>query len=89
MSARLAKLIQDGQRALNTEVVITSDSHEDEVDDGMGQWVEVENFDERISPSKSVYESDSDLRSHSSPNSYLSPSPSGFPMLNPPGSFPY
>jgi hypothetical protein len=42
MSQRLAKLIEDGQRALGTEVVILSEAQEDEVDDGRGQWVEEE-----------------------------------------------
>ena len=40
MSDRLAKLIEDGKRALGTEVVVMSESKEDEVDDGSGAWVE-------------------------------------------------
>ena len=39
---RLAKLIEDGKRALGSEVVISSEDPEDEVDDGMGDWIEDE-----------------------------------------------
>ena len=46
---KLAKLIEDGKRALGTEVVVSSDAPEDEVDDGSGNWVE----DEPIIPSSS------------------------------------
>lgn len=37
---RLSKLIQEGHRALNTEVVVMSEAKEDEVDDGSGDWEE-------------------------------------------------
>ncbi|PPR08303.1 hypothetical protein CVT24_000762 [Panaeolus cyanescens] len=37
---KLAMLIEQGKRALNTEVVVMSDAKEDEVDDGTGDWVE-------------------------------------------------
>lgn len=39
---RLAKLIEDGKRALGTEIVVSSEAPEDEVDDGTGDWVEDE-----------------------------------------------
>ncbi|KAK7687745.1 hypothetical protein QCA50_008963 [Cerrena zonata] len=42
MSDRLSKLIEEGKRALGTEVVVMSESKEDEVDDGSGAWVEDE-----------------------------------------------
>ncbi|KAG1776613.1 hypothetical protein EV702DRAFT_971137 [Suillus placidus] len=37
---RLSRLIQEGHRALNTEVVVMSEAKEDEVDDGSGDWEE-------------------------------------------------
>ncbi|KAG6897703.1 hypothetical protein C0992_012172 [Termitomyces sp. T32_za158] len=37
---KLSKLIEEGKRALNREVVVMSDSQEDEVDDGSGAWEE-------------------------------------------------
>jgi len=88
MSARLAKLIADGQRALGTEVVISSESPQDELDDGMGQWIEDDDLAPPSSPSKSIRD-DADLRSHPVPTSLLSPSRPGYPVLSPPGSFPF
>lgn len=35
---RISQLIEEGKRALGTEVVVMSDSKEDEVDDGSGLW---------------------------------------------------
>ena len=35
---RLSQLIEEGKKALGTEVVVMSDSKEDEVDDGSGLW---------------------------------------------------
>ena len=35
---RISQLIEEGKKALGTEVVVMSDSKEDEVDDGSGLW---------------------------------------------------
>lgn len=40
IGAQLAALIEQGRRALNSEVVVMSEVKEDEVDDGTGHWVE-------------------------------------------------
>ncbi|KAL5513087.1 hypothetical protein ACEPAH_3485 [Sanghuangporus vaninii] len=37
---RLAQLVEEGKRALGTEVVVASEAPEDEVDDGSGNWEE-------------------------------------------------
>ena len=37
---KLSQLIQEGQRALGREVVVASETQEDEVDDGSGAWQE-------------------------------------------------
>ncbi|KAL4062360.1 hypothetical protein J3A83DRAFT_4312240 [Scleroderma citrinum] len=37
---RLSQLIEEGQKALNREIVVMSDAKEDEVDDGTGNWEE-------------------------------------------------
>jgi len=86
MSARLAKLVEDGQRALGTEIVISSESQEDELDDGMGQWVEDD--ESQYTPSKSIYE-DSDQMLHLMPTGLLSPPRPGLINPSPPGSFPF
>ena len=39
---KLAMLIEEGKRALQSEVVVMSDAKEDEVDDGTGLWEEEE-----------------------------------------------
>ncbi|KAF9219703.1 hypothetical protein BS17DRAFT_788639 [Gyrodon lividus] len=39
---RLSRLIEEGQKALGREIVVMSDSKEDEVDDGSGGWEEEE-----------------------------------------------
>ncbi|KAJ2925764.1 hypothetical protein H1R20_g11334, partial [Candolleomyces eurysporus] len=39
IGGKLAQLIEEGKRALGTEVVVMSDAKEDEVDDGSGAWV--------------------------------------------------
>lgn len=44
---KLSMLIEQGKRALNTEVVVMSDAKEDEVDDGSGAWQEEEDEDDR------------------------------------------
>lgn len=38
MGAQLAKLIEEGKRALQKEVVVMSEAKEDEEDDGSGMW---------------------------------------------------
>ena len=88
MSARLAKLIADGQRALNSEIVISSESREDELDDGTGHWIEEDDLSPPSSPSKSVHEG-ADLGLHTGPTTLHSPSRAGYPILSPPGSFPF
>ncbi|KAI0321593.1 hypothetical protein OF83DRAFT_1161740 [Amylostereum chailletii] len=40
MGGRLAQLIEEGKRALGKEVVVMSETQEDEVDDGSGAWEE-------------------------------------------------
>lgn len=37
---QLSRLIAEGRRALGAEVVVMSETKEDEVDDGLGVWVE-------------------------------------------------
>lgn len=50
-SDKLNKLIEEGKRALGTEVVVMSENQEDEVDDGRGDWVEEEYSASRASSS--------------------------------------
>ncbi|KAI6124925.1 hypothetical protein EV401DRAFT_2259656 [Pisolithus croceorrhizus] len=40
IGGRLSQLIEEGQKALNREIVVMSDAKEDEVDDGEGNWEE-------------------------------------------------
>lgn len=40
MGSQLARLIEEGKRALNKEVVVMSERQEDAEDDGTGQWVD-------------------------------------------------
>ena len=40
---KLSMLIEQGKRALGTEIVVMSDAKEDEVDDGSGGWEEEDN----------------------------------------------
>jgi hypothetical protein len=82
---KLSMLIEQGKKALGTEVVVMSDSKEDEVDDGTGAWEE----DTVLSPSNPAHSPSGSLRrshalaipsptprpSHSS-HSLLSSSPS-------------
>ena len=37
---KLSRLIEEGKRALGTEIVVSSEAPEDEVDDGSGDWIE-------------------------------------------------
>ncbi|KAG2040069.1 hypothetical protein BDR03DRAFT_893050 [Suillus americanus] len=75
---RLSRLIQEGHRALNTEVVIMSEAKEDEVDDGSGDWEE-----EQPATGPSVSRRSSFRRTHRprdiQPPSYSTPSPSSSP----------
>lgn len=41
---KLSMLIEQGKRALNSEVVVMSEAKEDEVDDGSGTWEEEDEF---------------------------------------------
>ncbi|KAF5385775.1 hypothetical protein D9615_002200 [Tricholomella constricta] len=81
---KLSMLIEEGKRALNREVVVMSDSKEDEVDDGSGAWEE----EEPIGPSTSLSRSSS-MRRFKRPRS-LAPSAHAFqhtplPSPNKPG----
>jgi len=78
---KLSELIQQGKRALCTEVVVMSEAKEDEMDDGSGDW-------EEDQPGPSVARRGSMRRTHrprdiQSPPSYhacqVSPSPSVSP----------
>ncbi|KAF5381414.1 hypothetical protein D9757_009073 [Collybiopsis confluens] len=46
IGSKLTSLIEEGRKALGREVVVMSESKEDEVDDGSGEWVEEEGVDE-------------------------------------------
>ena len=73
MGDRLARLIEEGKRALSTEVVVMSETQEDEIDDGMGGWVEDE---DDLSVSRSFRGTKSRSRNplpNYSPPSYFSP----------------
>ncbi|KAL5531563.1 hypothetical protein ACEPAG_4440 [Sanghuangporus baumii] len=50
---RLAQLIEQGKRALGTEVVVASEAPEDEVDDGSGNWIEEDQMEASASFSSS------------------------------------
>jgi len=49
MGDRLARLIEDGKKALGKEVVVMSEVQEDEVDDGNGGWEEEVDVDVPLS----------------------------------------
>lgn len=54
MGGRLAQLIEDGKKALGKEIVVMSETKEDEEDDGNGNWEEEADPDASISgPSRS------------------------------------
>ncbi|KAG6330464.1 hypothetical protein ID866_8627 [Astraeus odoratus] len=59
---RLSWLIQEGQKALNREIVVMSDAKEDEVDDGSGNWEEVDDPTLAAGPSVSRRSSTRSLR---------------------------
>jgi hypothetical protein len=83
MGGRLAKLIEDGKKALGKEIVVMSEVQEDEVDDGDGNWEEESDPDASIAgPSRS-----GSVRRTGKPQapgsassaSYLSPPPTASP----------
>ncbi|KAG1770213.1 hypothetical protein EDD22DRAFT_866635 [Suillus occidentalis] len=79
---RLSRLIQEGHRALNTEVVVMSESKEDEVDDGSGDWEE-----EQPVAGSSVSRRNSFRRTHR-PRDIHPPSYSAFTSPSSPSSSP-
>lgn len=79
---RLSKLIQEGHRALNTEVVVMSEAKEDEVDDGSGDWEE-----EQPATGPSVSRCGSFRRTHR-PRDIQPPSYSAFTSSSSPSSSP-
>ncbi|KAF8227228.1 hypothetical protein L208DRAFT_1405737 [Tricholoma matsutake] len=82
---KLSMLIEEGKKALNREIVIMSDSKEDEIDDGSGAWEEEEEQSQHARPTStpSISRSSSTklLRrpaiSHTNNNTF--DSPRGFP----------
>jgi hypothetical protein len=81
MGGRLARLIEDGKKALGKEIVVLSEVQEDEVDDGNGNWEEEADPDASIagpSRSGSVRRRGRHQASASSA-SYLSPPPTASP----------
>ncbi|KAI6010969.1 hypothetical protein F5J12DRAFT_574024 [Pisolithus orientalis] len=64
IGGRLSQLIEEGQKALNREIVVMSDAKEDEMDDGEGNW---EEEPESFVPSISRRGSIRSLRSTASP----------------------
>jgi len=48
---RISQLIEEGKKALGTEVVVMSDVKEDEVDDGSGLWEDSDGGELGLSPS--------------------------------------
>ncbi|KAG1743089.1 hypothetical protein EDB19DRAFT_1700007 [Suillus lakei] len=79
---KLSKLIQEGHRALNTEVVVMSEAKEDEVDDGSGDWEE-----EQPVAGPSVSRRSSFRRTHR-PRDIQPPSYSAFTSSSSPSSSP-
>ncbi len=84
MGDRLARLIEDGKKALGKEVVVMSEAQEDEEDDGSGNWEEEANLGTssgRASRSGSIRRKDKSqapgLTSYASP--LISPPPSASP----------
>jgi hypothetical protein len=83
MGGRLAQLIEDGKRALGKEVVVMSEVHDDEEDDGNGDWEEDADPDAPVgdaSRSGSVRRRRRHQpRDTASSSSYLSPPPTASP----------
>lgn len=87
---KLSMLIEEGKKALGREVVVMSETKEDEVDDGTGTWEE-EDPDHLSAAGPSSYISRSLSRSNSpkrarrprnlalAPSSYATPPPSASP----------
>lgn len=73
MGAQLAKLIEEGKRALHKEVVVMSEAKEDEDDDGSGMWEDESHL--AVSRSGSMRAHKRSRRSDvvSPPPSYISP----------------
>lgn len=64
---RISQLIEEGKKALGAEVVVMSDSKEDEVDDGSGLWEDSDGGELRSSAS-SRYGKMSPRRKRARPN---------------------
>ncbi|KLO13274.1 hypothetical protein SCHPADRAFT_940521 [Schizopora paradoxa] len=73
---KLARLIEEGKRALGTEIVVKSDAQEDEVDDGSGNWVEENEGPSSHKRSRTIGTSRSNVPSPSSHKFDFSSSPS-------------
>lgn len=76
---RLSELIEEGKRALSTEVVVMSEAKEDEVDDGSGDWEE-----EQPVAGPSVSRRGSMRRTHRPRDIQLPPTYTAFPVSPPP-----
>jgi len=72
---RLSQLIEEGKRALSTEVVVMSEAKEDEMDDGSGDWEE-----EQPVAGLSVSRRSSMRRTHRPRDIQLPPSHPAFPV---------
>jgi hypothetical protein len=72
---KLSELIEEGKRALSTEVVVMSEAKEDEVDDGSGDWEE-----ERPVAGPSVSRRSSMRRTHRPRDIQSPPSYPAFPV---------
>ena len=83
MGDRLARLIEDGKKALGKEVVVMSEAQEDEEDDGSGNWEEEANpgTSSRASISGSIRRKDKSQASGFI--SYVSPLTSPPPTASP------
>lgn len=75
---KLAMLIEEGKRALQSEVVVMSDVKEDEVDDGRGVWDDEDPQPRSLSRSSSLKRALGGRRSFAAPSSSL-PIPSASP----------
>ncbi|PSR80360.1 hypothetical protein PHLCEN_2v6745 [Hermanssonia centrifuga] len=77
MGDQLAKLIEQGKRALGSEIVVMSEAKEDAVDNGLGDWVEEDNNRMSASTSGSLRSRrrmrPSNIGIHSPPPTYASP----------------
>lgn len=81
IGGKLSALIEEGKRALGREIVVMSDSKEDEVDDGSGNWIEEDEAQEEqeiFDDSASFFDDDEDMGNMTSLSiSYAGPSTSG------------